>query len=87
MSALVAHASLDPLPLEVTFSTIMCSDAGGSRMTQRDWLGVTFPCSSASPWVPHVGLHPLVWSTSCPACGRGRSGGMIGPCRGPCPLP
>ena len=26
--ALVAHSSLDPLPLEVPFSRIMCSDVG-----------------------------------------------------------
>ena len=49
MSAPVAHASLDPLPLQVTFSRIMCSG-----------LGVIFPCSSAGPWVPCVGLHYLV---------------------------
>ena len=60
MSALVAHASLDPLPLEVIFSRIMCSDAGGSRMTQRAGLGVIFPCSSVGPWVPCVALHFLV---------------------------
>ena len=60
MSALVAHASLDHLPLEVTFSRIMCSDAGRSRMTQRAGLGVIFPCSSAGPWVPCVALHFLV---------------------------
>ena len=60
MSALVAHASLDPLPLEVTFSRIMCPDVGGSRMTRRAGLGVTFPCSSAGPCVARVGLHFLV---------------------------
>ena len=60
MSALVAHASLDPLSLEVTFSRIVCSDAAGSCMTQRAGLGVIFPCSSAGPWVQCVGLHCLV---------------------------
>ena len=60
MSALVAHASLDPLPLEVRFTRIMCPDAGGSRMTRRAGLGVIFPCSSAGPSVPCVGLHFLV---------------------------
>ena len=60
MSALMAHASLGPLPLEVTFSRIMCPDVKGSRMTRRLWLGVTFPCSSAGPRVPRVGLHFLV---------------------------
>ena len=60
MSALVAHASLDPLPLEVTFSRIMCSDVGGSRTTRRAGLGVIFLCSSADPWVPCVGLHLVV---------------------------
>ena len=57
MSALVAQASLDPLSLEVTFS-IMCSDAGGSRMMRRAGLDVTFPCSSTGPWVLRVGLPP-----------------------------
>ena len=85
MSAVVAHVSLEPLPWEETFS-IMCWDAGGSRMTQRAGLDVTFPCSSAGPWVLQVGLHPLVRSTSCPACWRGRSGGMTGPCRRPRPF-
>ena len=60
MSALVVHASLDPLPLEVTFWRIMCSTAGGSRMTRRAGLGVKFPCSPAGPWVPRVGLLFLV---------------------------
>ena len=65
MSALVAHASLDPLPLEVTFSRIMCSDAGGSRMTRRAGFGVTFPCSSGGPvgpacWAAPLGLIHLV---------------------------
>ena len=60
MSALVAHASLDPLPLEVTFSRITCSDVGRSRMMRRAGLGVIFPCSSAGPSVPCVGLHFLV---------------------------
>ena len=64
MSALVAHSSLDPLPLEVTFSSIMCSDLGGSRMTRRAGLGVIFPCSPAGLWVPCVGLHPLVQPVS-----------------------
>ena len=64
MSALVAHSSLDPLPLEVTFSRILCSDIGGSRMTRGAGLGVIFPCSSAGPWVPCVGLHPLVQPVS-----------------------
>ena len=59
MSALVPHVSLDPLPLEITFTRIMCPDVGGSRMTRQAGLGVTFPCSSAGPWVPHVGLHFL----------------------------
>ena len=60
MSASVAHASLDPLPLEVTLSSIMCSDVGGSLMTRRAGLGVIFPCSSAGLWVPSVDLHFLV---------------------------
>ena len=60
MSALVAHSPLDPLPSEVTFSRTMCSDVGGSRMTQQAGLGVIFPCSPAGPWVPYVGLHLLV---------------------------
>ena len=60
MSALVAHSSLDPLPLEVTFSRIMCSHVGGPRMARRAGLGVMFPCSPAGPWVSCVGLHPLV---------------------------
>ena len=60
MSAPVAHSSLDPLPLEVTFSRIMCSDVGGSRMARRGALGVIFPCSPAGPRVSCVGLHPLV---------------------------
>ena len=60
MSALVALASLDPLPLEVTFSRNMWPDVGGSRMTRRAGLGVTFPCSLAGQWVPCVGLHFLV---------------------------
>ena len=64
MSALVAHSSLDPLPLEVTFSRIMCSDVGGSRMTRRDRLSVIFPFSPAGPRVPCVGLHPLVHPVS-----------------------
>ena len=58
--ALVAHASLDSLLLEVAFSRIMLSDVGGSRMTQRAGLRVTFPCSSAGLWFPRVGLHFLV---------------------------
>ena len=29
-------------------------------MTRRAGLGITFPCSSAGPWVPRVGLHFLV---------------------------
>ena len=29
-------------------------------MTRRAGLGVIFPCSPADPWVPCVGLHPLV---------------------------
>ena len=65
MSPRMAHASLYPLPLEVTFS-IMCSDAGGSRMTQRAGLDVTFPWSSAGPWVLRVGLP----SWSGPPCAR-----------------
>ena len=60
LSALVAHASLDPLPFQVTFSRIMCSDAGGSGMMRRAGRGVTFPCSSVGPWVPRVGLRFLV---------------------------
>ena len=60
MSALVAGSSLDLLPLEVTFSRIMCSDVGGSRMARRAGLGVILPCSPAGPWVSYVGLHPLV---------------------------
>ena len=60
MSALVAHASLDPLPLRVTFLRIMCSDVGGSRMTRRAELGILFPCSSAGQWVPCFGLHFVV---------------------------
>ena len=59
MPALMAHASLDPLPLELTFS-IMCSDAGGSRMTRRAGLNVTFAWSWTGPWVLGVGLPP--WS-------------------------
>ena len=59
MSALVAYSSLDPLPLEVTFS-IQCSNAGGSRMTRRAGLDVTFPWSLAGPWVLRVRLPP--WS-------------------------
>ena len=59
MSALVAHASLDPLPLEVTFS-IICSDARGFRMTRRAGLNGTFPWTLAGPWVLRVGLPP--WS-------------------------
>ena len=57
MSALVAHSSLDPPPLEVTFSKIMCSDVGGSRMARRAVLGVIFPCSPAGPWISCVRLH------------------------------
>ena len=64
MSALVAHLSLDPLPLEVTFLRIMTSDVGGCRMTRRVGLGAIFPCSPAGPWVPCVGLHPLVHPVS-----------------------
>ena len=60
MSALVAHASLDPLPLEVTFSRIMCPDVGRPRMTRWAGLDVTFACSLAGAWVPCVGLHFLV---------------------------
>ena len=46
MSALVAYSSLDPLPLEVTF------------LIKRAGLDVTFPWSSAGPWVLRVGLPP-----------------------------
>ena len=60
MSALVAHSSLHPLPLEVTFSRIMCSDVGGTHMTWQAGLGIRFPCSPVGPRVPCVGLHPLV---------------------------
>ena len=60
MSALVALASLDPVPLEVTLSRIMCSNVRGSCMRRRAGLGVTFLCSSAGPWVPRAGLHFLV---------------------------
>ena len=60
MSALVAYASLDPLPLEVTSSRNMCPDIRGSRLTRRAGLGVTTPCSSAGLWVPRVGMHFLV---------------------------
>ena len=60
MSAPVVHASLDPLPLEVNFSRVMCSDAAGSCMTQRAGLDVIFSCPSAGPWVPYVGTHFLV---------------------------
>ena len=60
MSALVAHSSLDPLPFEVTFSRIMCSDDGGSRMVRRAGLPVMFLCSPAGPWFLCVRLHPLV---------------------------
>ena len=59
MSAL-ALSTLDPLPLEVTSSRIMCSDVGVSRMTRRAGLGVIFPCLPAGPRVSCVGLHPLV---------------------------
>ena len=48
LPALVAHAYLDHLPFEVTFS-ILCSDAGVSRMTRRTRLDVTLPRSSAGP--------------------------------------
>ena len=60
MSALVAHASLDALPFEITFLRIICSDVGGSRMTRRAGFGVTLPCSSAGQWVSRVGGHFLV---------------------------
>ena len=53
------NASLHPLPLEVTFS-IMCSDAGGSRMARRAGLDAMFPWSSVALWVLCVGLPP--WS-------------------------
>ena len=53
----MAHVSLDPLPLKVTF-WIVSSDVGGSRMTRRAGPDMTFPWSSASPWVLHVGLPP-----------------------------
>ena len=59
MFALVAHAAPDPLPFDVTFSRIMCSDVGLSCITRRAGLGVIFPCSSEGPWVPCVGLHFL----------------------------
>ena len=65
MWALVAHASLDPMPLEVTFS-LLCSDTGGSRVTRQAGPEVTFPWSSAGPWVPRVGLPRL----SGPPCAR-----------------
>ena len=48
VSVLVVYSSLDPLPLEVTFST------------KRAGLHVTFPWSSAGPWALRVGLPP--WS-------------------------
>ena len=64
MSAVVAHASPDPLPLEATFSRIMCPDVGASRMTRRAGHGVTFLCSLAGPGVPCVGLHFLVYLVS-----------------------
>ena len=60
MSGLVAHSSLDLLPLEVTFSRIMCSDVGGSRMARQARLGEIFLCSPAGPWVSCVGLHPFL---------------------------
>ena len=60
MSALLAHASLDLLPLEVTFSRIMCPDVGESCLARPAGLGVTLPCSSAGPCIPRVGLHFLV---------------------------
>ena len=65
MAALVGHASLDPLSLELTIS-IMCSDAGGSRMTRRAGLDVALPWSMVGPWVLRVGLLP--WSG--PPCAR-----------------
>ena len=64
MSALVAHSSVAPLPFEVTFSRIMCSDVGVSRMMRRAGLSVIFPCSPAGLWVLCVGLHPLVHTVS-----------------------
>ena len=60
MSGLVAHSSLDLLPLEVTFPRIMCSDVGGSCMARRAGLGEIFPCSPEGPWVSCVGLHLLL---------------------------
>ena len=71
MSPLVAHASLDPLPLQVTF-LIMCSDAGGSRITRRAGLHVTVLWSSAGPWVLRVVLPP--WSGPPPAWLVGEEG-------------
>ena len=55
MSALVAQLSLDPLPLEVTFSKNMCSDVTESRMVRPAGLGVIFTCSPAGDGGP-VGL-------------------------------
>ena len=66
MSALVADSYLDPLPLEVTFSRIMCADVGESRMAPLAGLGVIFPCSLGGAGGP-VGL---VWWAA--ALGRTR---------------
>ena len=55
VSARMAHSSLDPLPLVVTFYRIMCSDVGTSRIARRAGLGVIFPCSPAGAG-GHLGL-------------------------------
>ena len=87
MSALVALLSRDSLPLEVTFSRIMCSTVaiphGAAGWAQRNIPvfagGSRRACGSCE-------LGCTSWSTSCPACGKGRSGGKIGQCRGPPPV-
>ena len=84
MSALGAYSSLDPLPSEVTFS-IKCSDSGGSHMTRRAGLNVTFPWCSAVPWALCFGLPP--WSG--PPCARfeGEEGQAEGQVRVGAPVP
>ena len=45
MSALVVDASLDSLPLEVTFSVIMCSDVFGIPHDAVGWARRNIPVS------------------------------------------
>ena len=85
MSALVPHASLDPLPSEVTFSIYVLRHRGIPH-DAAGWAQRNIPVFIGGPVGPGCSAAPLVRSTSCPASGRGRSGGMTGPCWGPCPF-